>query len=102
MTDADNDEVRCRWARGSSECGEICGDRGLRYGGMQNVRSNFSLDFFVLFCLFFFLRKRSLRWALPFTLCNREVTNSGGGGGGVVIKIQRAAKGAVECLSSTS
>ena len=54
MTDADNDEVRCRWARGSSECGEICGDRGLRYGGMQNVRSTFSLE----------KKKRSLRGAL--------------------------------------
>ena len=43
VTDADNDEVRCRWARGFSECGHICGDSGLRYGGMQNVRSTFSL-----------------------------------------------------------
>ena len=25
MTDADDDEVRCRWARGYGECGSACG-----------------------------------------------------------------------------
>ncbi|XP_078378906.1 integrin beta-like protein A [Oculina patagonica] len=29
VTDTDNDEVRCRWASGSSECGGICGGYGL-------------------------------------------------------------------------
>lgn len=30
MTDADNYEVRCRWAKGYDECGSIC-------GGMPNA-----------------------------------------------------------------
>ena len=25
MTDADNDDVRCRWAREDEECGDVCG-----------------------------------------------------------------------------
>ncbi|XP_015760399.1 PREDICTED: uncharacterized protein LOC107339598 isoform X2 [Acropora digitifera] len=29
VTDADNDEVRCRWATGYGECGDICGGNGI-------------------------------------------------------------------------
>ncbi|XP_015762912.1 PREDICTED: uncharacterized protein LOC107341958 [Acropora digitifera] len=29
VTDADNDEVRCRWATGYGECGGICGGNGI-------------------------------------------------------------------------
>ena len=29
VTDADNDEVRCRWASGYGECGGICGGNGI-------------------------------------------------------------------------
>ena len=34
MTDADNDEVRCRWAKGY-ECGGICG--GMPHAWMEYV-----------------------------------------------------------------
>ena len=29
VTDADNDEVRCRWAKEYEECGDICGGHGI-------------------------------------------------------------------------
>ena len=40
VTDADNDEVRCRWASGSSECGDICGGYGLPNAWMHIVCTN--------------------------------------------------------------
>ena len=37
-----------------------------------------------------------------YYICNREVRNIRGGGGEGVMRIQRAAKGTVECLFSPS
>ena len=37
MTDADNDEVRCRWATGYDECGGICGS--MPHARMYHVSS---------------------------------------------------------------
>ena len=37
MTDADNDEVRCRWASGYAECGDICGGNGIPNAWMHFV-----------------------------------------------------------------
>ena len=42
MTDADNDEVRCRWATGYDECGGICGS--MPHARMYRVSSR------TLFC----------------------------------------------------
>lgn len=37
VTDADNDEVRCRWASGYGECGQICGANGIPNAWMTHV-----------------------------------------------------------------
>ena len=43
VTDADNDEVRCRWASGYGECGDICGSKGIPNAWMYFVSPTYSV-----------------------------------------------------------